>query len=931
MNSVTSEVESIKLDLAEAACGGWIPFDRMDNYNVTDYIATTSGVPGHNGNPLGDVTAGLATRDGDFVFPEEVVGISTACRPGDPPFLEEHPCQRPAGEPVFGDGANENTDPLDNGVKWTCNALAYDLNRRWKKELWTTTCPGPPETVSVQGSSCYDIDKEDKPEAPPAPDGCTTAAETVYCCTISATAPNAVVCQNNECRGEQRTVSGFTSLNAPYISYYRQYQGSCQRSPFPEPYVENDTTYERRDIPVSCYGFYDEYDPYERASEPKDFSCVIANTYPDSGHDFLEAPVSQVSNMSAVEYGQNMANEWLDPPEGYTLNRTADTDLWLPKNGGFALTDKDTLERDYKNDLSYALLSVDNASMKAYPQFTADQPISSGALLRAFDETKQPEANGRRYFTEWWQEVETEMDQILTPPRVRLILPHAQTVGLDRNHPFITKNLETIRPISNRRESVEILLQAKDDLLGELADYLTDSPIIQIQEEEVPIVVPMASPVELRALADSWCTWYMESSGNTNCDNAPAEVQNVRNTLDGYADYIDKVRNLRSELYRYESALLERQNDAIRILHQWLNDVISTYQAYLDSLGDISNLRMQWKQTSDMYTEFYDRANQPWCMNERFTTPIYSNLDQWYPGRPDVTGGIDDVITTTDASALPRLDVYLPQTDPSSPYDVYIDLSNFSIANEPLVLPVLKPIQVRLDWGAYAPPEKNGPVPTNLPPLPSMPTIYQRIENSWPSIVQGTTPPIITSYFPIVEDTIDELFIPRVQRMIQEMTNRYDSFWISLLQNPNLVKDGTEEDCISPDTVPCSHVEMDLKERFQRMCARPAVLMKEDFDVIGSQWISPELNDYDFCPREDWSCQLLWRSETYGKKGWAVIHPEADVRRIIIEGLRRDMFYDTLLRPGLPEDDKIKFMVTPEEILPSFNIPARIELTPESE
>ena len=918
--NINGQVEQVKLRLAEAHCGGWIPFNNIDNYTVTDYIPVIDGVPGREGDPFADPEAGLAVRNPDLVLPPTMRGFSTACRPGNPSFLQEHPCQRPAGEPVFGDGDNHNTDPLDNGVTWTCNALANDMNRRWKREKWTTNCPGPPPTGSVDFSKCYDVDKEDKPGAPPAPTGCSVSAETVYCCTKSATAPNAVVCQNQECRGEQRIVSGFTSLDAPYISYYRQYSGSCQRSKFPQPYVEDDSTYERLNVPVSCYGFYNEYDPYERVSEPENFSCVIANTYPDTGHDFLDAKEKQVSNMSAVEYGQNMEDEWVDPPPGFVLSRDAEDELWIPQGGAFALIDNKTLKKSFDKDITYALLATDNTSLRAYPQLTLDQPISTGGLLRAFDDTKTPNIDGRRYFTEWWQEIQTEMDQILSPPRIRLILPHSVTIGLDRNDPFITKNLDSIRPSNVREESVEILLQAEEDLLGELAGYLERSPLLQIQEAEVPIVVPLASPVELRALADSWCTWHMESASEPNCINAPGPVQNMRSTLEGYADYMERVRTLRGELYRYESDLLQRQKDSIRIVHTWVNDVINEYNGYLDSLGDVEAIRAEWQAVNNVYAEFYDKYNQPWCANERFLTPIYSQLDDWYPGRPNIDGGIDGVVTTVDPTVLPRVDIYPPQIDPSSPYDVYIDFSHFFVGGEPLTLPVLKPVQVRLDWGMYAPPELNGDVPTDLPQLPTIPSIYGRVEDSWPNVTERSTPPLITSYFPEVEDALEPNFFERITEILEQMIDRYQKYWFSLLLDPEIVEDGTEEDCISPDTVPCTHVEWDLKERFQRMCARPAVLMKEDFEVLGTEWMNPEANDYDSCKREDWACQLLWRTETYGQKGWALTHPDGSARSDILKDLRKDMFYDTLLQPGVAPEDRIQFIEPRFTIFPSIGV-----------
>lgn len=916
------EVEETKKELANAHCGGWVPFEKMEKYSVTDYIANTSGIPGRNGAALEDVTSGMAVRDATLEFPETVSGISTACRPGNPPFLEEHACQRPAGEPVFGDGEHpkkELMDQLGNGVRWTCNALESDLNRRWKRDRWDITCPNPPDgkKTTSEKSNCYDIDYEDRPAAPDPPAGCTVSTTQLYCCTYSETAPNAVLCSGEECRGEQETVSGFKSEGDPYVSYFRRYEGSCDRTQFPEVYVPQDNTYSRVDVPVACYGFYNEYDPLDTVSEAKNYSCVI-NNYEAKAHSFAKADVTQRSKMSTVEYGQNM--RVADPPSSeYTLSRIPENDLWYPLNGGFSLTNEEVFREDYGQDLTYVLLSPDNAKMRAYPQISLKQPISTGALLRAFDDTKKPEVDGRRFFTEWWQEVQTEMDQLLTPPKVRLILPHPATLGLDRNDQFIANTVLEILTSAERPESVEVLLEAREDLLGELAAYFERSALLRIQEEEVPLVVPIANPMELRAMADSWCTWHMETSGEKNCDAIPQDVQNIRDWLNGLADYTSEIRILRNELHHYESALLERQKNSIRFIHNWLKDIVASYEEYQNSIQDLQAVRTAWADVQAEYSKFIHETNMPWCMNTRFTTPIYSLLDDWYPGRPLLDGGIDtEIITTSDITVLPRLDIFPPQADPSSPYDVRIDFSHFFIANNPLQLPVLKPIQVRLDWSEFSPPAPDGDLPGPLPPLPTIPTIYERVEDSWPKVTLGEQPPVITTYIPQTAEAVDLAFLPRVQTMFKDMAERYAKYWDSIVYTPKIP--GTAEDCISPDTVPCTHVEMDLKERFQRMCARPAVLLKEDFEARGSGWIAPEIYDYDNCPREDWACQTLWRKEVYERKGWTIVHPEDKAQQTLLDTLRSDMFYDTLLLPGVSAQNRLKFIVNPSDIIPSLGI-----------
>ncbi|MBT4366924.1 hypothetical protein HOD24_00870 [Candidatus Peregrinibacteria bacterium] len=950
----------IENDIGQAECGGWIPFDT--EINVEDHIARVSGVPGRDGEPFGNILSGMASRietggvlDTGLQLPTDVTGYISACRPGSPPFFKELPCQRPGpgivgGSSIFGDGDNANTDPLGNGVEWTCDAVCSDMNRRWGVLLWTETCPDPDDARTIN-SNCYDSDLEDKPEPPEAGTDCSWSEEWFYCCTQSPTAPNCIErpCIGEECHTPNPIVDGHQSYGAPYLSYYRRYEGSCQRDPIPPPYVTNDDS-NRLDVPVSCYGVYNQYDPKVQVSRATDYSCVIANTYAGENKDFTKMGTTQKSNFAATEIGKRMlGTDWLDPPStDYHLKREPNedlsTDLWRSNSaGGFSMVNNQLLENSYKNNLTQFLLSPDESKFKTYPQLSLEQPLSTGALLRAFDETADSAYTERRFFSEWWQEQETEMAQLLTPPSVRLVLPAPWVIGIDKQDPFLLANpIE----ISSDNSSVEVLLQAKEDLLGEVAAYFERSPLLEVKEEALPVLVPFGNPVELRALADSWCTWYMERDAQQDCSGAPNEVHNIMDGLRVYADRIEEVRLLRSELYYYEASILERQQGVRGAITMWLKDNIDSYKAYIDSLEDIDDLRRKWARLQNKYREFNDKTNMPWCMNDRFTTPIYSLLDYvimqrgrpnyWYPGRPGLTGGIDSFFTgpSTFGSlyVLPRLSV-------DSPSDVVFDLSHLYVENS-LAIPVLKPIQIRLEWSAMAPPSvtvETPEYPDPLPPLPILPTIHLDIERELASVTIGDTPPTITSSIPNPVTSLDLIFFRRIDYLFDQMDHAYKRFWKSLslipgASKPDGTQAGTEEDCIIGSggeyEIPCVHTEMDLRERFQRMCARPAILLKEDFEVVGERR-NTIINDFGDCPREDWACQLQNRYTEYSREGWALKSPPESGQQNLLDVLRRKLFQETLFFQNRRNPNKTPFIVDLDEITPSFRVPETEDITPE--
>jgi hypothetical protein len=169
------------------------------------------------------------------------------------------------------------------------------------------------------------------------------------------------------------------------------------------------------------------------------------------------------------------------------------------------------------------------------------------------------------------------------------------------------------------------------------------------------------------------------------------------------------------------------------------------------------------------------------------------------------------------------------------------------------------------------------------------------------------------------------------------MKEPYEKFWDSITQ------DRENWDCENVDTLPCIHVEMDLLERFTRIGARPAIQLKEDIASRGV-WRGALLKDTSLyeripsmqnsdvsdlvfppCPREDWVCQLLNPEKTHPRSGWRIEGADPQAHMDALNALRERMIDETIPKNN---EGAFPYIVRPNDMLPSFEIPPPLTLTP---
>ncbi|MDD5624000.1 MAG: hypothetical protein PHI23_04815, partial [Candidatus Peribacteraceae bacterium] len=221
-----------------------------------------------------------------------------------------------------------------------------------------------------------------------------------------------------------------------YFSYFREYKATYERNKVQSGSDDN----RRENLPLLCFGRYDErleFDPKIRRLKPPDRHCAI-DAFSDAAQRFDRMKETQKIK---GEYG---ANSNFPDPAYPAESRDTVNDIWHTDLGGaFSLLNGEKAKKKFGKDLPLTLLSLDTADQRATPQMTKEQPLSEGSLIRATDDTVANDRPGRRTIVEWWQEEESQMHKLFTPPTVRLILRSPGSEDLDISQPLLTPDIPT--------------------------------------------------------------------------------------------------------------------------------------------------------------------------------------------------------------------------------------------------------------------------------------------------------------------------------------------------------------------------------------------------------------------------------------------------------------------------------------------------------
>jgi hypothetical protein len=928
-DDVKTAIQQIPQELDKAKCGGWA------DESVGGKIATVNGVPGRQHVWNGSILSGMATRadsngnqniDDDFSFPDATKGLMTACSAGKSEIMKSvwcggepgSTCEKLFDHPYFEDppcrwGADgKSADPNAPG---TCSNFC-----RWVNTYTYTDCR--PENVqpaldalgNFTGWFCTNpeqrwICSDDWVGNNANVESCDPAGPPTQW-------PNATSCQGDACRCPGPGACVQSPFGIPYNSYFRQYEGEYSRNKVqaaPKDVASNTA-------PVACFGFYNEFDPKTRKTMLEDRRCVI-NIDVASMYD---------TQQGKGEYGQKSSlpdrnpNENANQRNGGQFN--AQGDLWYMKfSGGFSLLSEKTFKDVFDQDLTNVFLNIgalDKASMRATEQLDAKRPLAKSNTVRAFDDTGE-----RRTAAQWWQKQQSEMAGVLHPPIVRILMPAGWSFGVDTDDPFFKDKVkETSDEFDRRNKRIEVQLDADEDVLGTALGYIERSLVLRVEEEPVPLIVPMGSPAEFRAKAEAWCTWYMEQYQKKNCDDAPDDVKKLMTRLEKYADTVDDVRKLRGELARYAGKLLQTQQEITRPIGTWIQANMNEYRRVLNEQEALrAGLGGKWRSVQDGMNRFETQTNLPWCMNQRFTAPVLSLLDDWLPARAN--GG------SMTADNLP--DLAAPPVE-----DIIIDFSTLAYIPRFVPLPVLQPVQIRLGDLPAPPDGKEYEKIPDFPDFPSAAAISDNIRKAaddLPLLSEDVPSPPPIKFNVLGQQGIAQLEgkIGQIEVLLSVMDDRYKKFWKSIGPLKPGEVDSSEDlelklqkeklGCMDWDDKTCQHVEMDLVERFMRIGSRPLVMLNEDYDSRGPAKIFEGA-----CLPGDDVCTPAHPESTGERHQWEILGPTSGNDRV--DTIRRNIRNNSLPTPvgGISPANFPKYDTDIGDLLPVYDVPRAIDLSPQS-
>ena len=993
--SVETNIEKLKQDMEKAMCGAWDFEQHLKPVGGAGIIKVT-GLPGREGIvfsgptnvpsstniPLSILKSGLAMRNeqggnlnNGFQFPEDTEGKTTACKVKEP---AQDNCAKkfPYKHDPYTDGETScvtNPDlapsPPNGSSEEKCEKICKELNL-WVKDVIVVISSNK---IVWKAQKCRrkDCAAEEKPPAYSTFPECTVNGENVcetkpvFCCTLAnledTDNSNCLKCQGEDCRfGKKAKPNG-----RQYVSFFRKFTGSFMRAKVEKN--PNQDVNQMSNLIVKCYARLNdpsnlptsEFDPKIKRTIAPDRHCVLDLEGSPNLNIFQKMKETQKGK--GKKWGQDSS---FSDPSYSSSSRAALDDLWVTDmSNAFSMLNGEKQKEQFK-DAPLTLLSLDSTSLIPTAQMTKDLVFSSGSLMRAFDDTvsiQNPNGPaavaalatgvtyarpGRRTITEWWQEQETEMNKLFTPPILRVLLPTPASEDLVFDHPLLNPAVtskDNPKPkdhLPPGTKAIDIQLRATpDDLAGEVSSYLSDSLLLRIEEEPIPIVVPLASPVELRALAQGWRSWGKERDALDEDSNGADEIANK---LEKYANKADEVRALRGELLQYVGKLLKFQKDMMSSITDWHKNNVAALDQYNSKWQERIALKSTWEEIQQLYRKFTDDSAFPWCRNDRFSTPVYSLLDYWMPKNQsprDLALDIDGQPSESD------LDDHLPRIKVDVMPDLVYDFTALRVASGAVKLPVLKPLQIRLDLHRLQPPSFNQSAASiseqmayikNLPgEFPNVPTIFKEVtEKVLPSEVIKIKPPDFLSESLPSPDPRIEITMSKMKEMLQGMDKTHKDFWESLTKD--LSSDINKWNCVNIDSAPCIHVEMDLLERFGRIGARPAVFLYEDFLSIGS-WRSSSssptaggapgtsfpvpdpIKTSPSCPRADWSCQIINAEKTLPRSGWRAEGMKDEEQKKALQDLRKRMRDETI-----PKNDANAFpyAASPNDLLPGLASPA---------
>ncbi len=651
-----------------------------------------------------------------------------------------------------------------------------------------------------------------------------------------------------------------------YASFYREYAVRAERTMLQDIPTDQLADFEAT---AACYAYYDQFDTATELTDGR-FQCVIR--FPFSKNDNNQWAMSPIGlRASQTGKGRYLAASADQAPITRNADFDPDEDLWYPNLGGGI---------SFSTENSFSLLNLDKAQMESSFQVTVQDP-QAPSYLRTADDT------GLQTITKWWNKFMADALKLISPPAVRLRIGLGLTPILN-DLPGAQAGAIVRDP---RTDRVDAQLRASDDLLGVISDAL--SRFLLLKMEPIPVVVADGSPAYFRGMAQKWEDYKRQRialltiTGQPSSLAVPQGVDELIATLQDYAVNIERSRALRSTLPNFLSQLLQRQRQILLGINEWTTDNVGRYRIFLQNREARVAMAQKVRDLQTLHASFRDRTTLPWCHREEFLPTIASLFDMsatgqpWLPGRPELTGGIQEC---DGDDGLPLL--CMPDEEP----DLILDLTNFVMKTKGQIVTVPQIVYKQID--VPMPPPAGDPPPDpaaiKMPQLKPVPDFNAEIPDYIPTVEVRDAPSTTVPEPELFDPEDSERQLQRAAQFLRSMTDAYDRFWND--REPGEATVGLE--CPGWNTSPCSYAEPELLQTFTRFASMPDVLTADHFDLLN-------VREEEACDPADEACLTMRPQKQWPRDGWQVVGPSNDetLEESIVNGMR------TFTRTQLIDDE----------------------------
>ncbi len=784
---------------------------------------------------------------------------------------------------------------------------------------------GGPYSFVCHGTS----DKKDKvtttfPDAPPQDRTCRTTWEPEFKNKMTECSATDVFDDAGNYLGKNVSVNVPGEHLAVASSYYRHY---AQDYHVPGITVKafSDGTAEKIikewKVRAECYEYYKEEDPKQTITSMEDEQCEFIIATPDEqSPDKPQWPPGE-----GYRQKQDYKPDPVKVQEPPRQNRDTPEPWKADTKTNLNMIDMEKLKEKQKDFEDPSDISQVLGALLPTRQ-TASKTVSANARTDMFDDTAE------RGFSKFWEEQQRELLKMTADPQTRLIMPARFLVGLASTDPLY----DLVRGVVSRSDgTVEIALKGGLEDLGSVLTSFQRTYIAPLREVRIPILVPLISVEEIDARIFDWKQWQLAEKKDAANPASPrasldGEAEPLIQKLESYKTIIGKERELRGALAKLLVKLFGPEKEIREYFAQW-------YKMNTDLLVQAAQRSVQrrelqriWKLTQQSMLQA-DECQMLWCANNRYSVPVYSLLDNWWQEEGSEGSG-------RDPGYKPKS---LKEVGYVQPPDLLFDFSDVRFPRDPLRVPVLEPIIVKVKLPS---PPLIGQHPEAAELFPDLPTLPGA------DIFSSFTPPTTDLPPPkriTLPPTVD---LDKAKDMLREIRKKIDGKSIDeqkieedeLKDNPKAAEENFAMDrksmrgaycrfppsiVIPPDQQEESgnpakiiHVENDLKERLARLFSRWMPERKEDNAgrVARLRTEGPKSDCF-----EDVLCYILPpEKNVFATWQWFMPKgPGADFTGIA----------DDIKSQTLPEEDQNPYQATMEtlkKIFPNITLPIPVDPLP---